>query len=67
MDNWTEGPKAYIRITRKFYQRLGDISLEDVRKEGFQSLDEFKHTWESIHGVWQPDLIVIAYEFEIVG
>jgi len=67
IDNWTEGPKAYIRITRKFYQKLGEISLEDVRKEGFQNLEDFKATWKSIYGAWQPDLTVIAYEFEVVG
>lgn len=64
---WFEKPKAYIRITRKFYQKLGEISLEDVRKEGFQSLDDFKHAWENIYGEWTPEQTVIAYEFELLS
>ena len=64
---WFEKSKGYIRITGKFYQKLGDISQEDVRKEGFQSLEDFKRAWESIHGVWQPEQAVIVYEFELVG
>ena len=64
---WFEKSKGYIRVTRKFQQLLGDISLEDVRKEGFQSLDDFKRAWENIHGSWTPDQTVIVYEFELVG
>ena len=64
---WFEKSKGYIRITRKFHQRLGDISQEGVRKEGFQSLEDFKRAWESIHGDWTPEKTVIVYEFELVG
>jgi len=64
---WFEKSKGYIRVTRKFQQLLGDISLEGVRKEGFQSLDDFKRAWENIHGSWTPDQTVIVYEFELVG
>jgi len=58
-------PEGYIRIIRKFRQRLGDITAEDVRKEGFSSLEEFKQAWMEIHGSWDPDLVVTVYEFRI--
>lgn len=56
-------PEGYIRIVRKFKQRLGDISLEDVHKEGYCSLEDFKQAWMEIHGGWDPDLVVTVYEF----
>jgi hypothetical protein len=59
-------PEGYIRIVRKFRQRLGDISAEDVQKEGFSSLEEFKQAWIAIHGVWDPDLVVTVYEFRML-
>ena len=53
-------------VIRKFRQRLGDISLEDVGKEGYSSLQEFQMAWEEIHGPgsWDPNLTVTAYEFQ---
>ena len=62
-----ETPRGYIRITRKFRQRLGDISNEDVRKEGFQTLENFRQAWTTINGDWNPEQTIIAYEFELVS
>jgi len=60
-------PVARIMVIRKFRQRLGDISLEDVGKEGYSSLEEFQRAWEEVHGPggWNPDLIVTVYEFKL--
>lgn len=60
-------PVAHIMVIRKFRQRLGDISLEDVRKEGYSSLQEFQRAWAEVHGQgsWNPDLIVAVYEFKL--
>ena len=59
-----EKSKEHIKITRKFRQRLGDITLEDVRKEGYETHDDFKRAWIEIEGKWDPDQLVWAYEFE---
>jgi hypothetical protein len=57
-------PKGHILITRKWRERLGDISAEDIRKEGYNSLEEYQKVWERIFKMpWNPDLIVKAYEF----
>ena len=58
---------THIIIIRKFKQRLGDISLEDVGKEGYSSIEEFQRAWEEVHGLggWNPDLIVTVYEFKL--
>lgn len=59
--------KARVLITRKFKQRLGDISLEDIQKEGFNTLEEFQAAWVRINHGWNPDLIVTVYEFKVLG
>lgn len=66
-DRWFRKPQGYILITRKFRQRLGDISLEDIKKEGYNSLREFRRAWEEIHGSWDPEQVVIVYEFKVVS
>jgi hypothetical protein len=64
---WFEKSKGFILITRRFAQRLGDISPEDARKEGFNTVEEFVREWEAINGKWTPGEIVTVYEFELVG
>jgi hypothetical protein len=65
-DRWFSKAHGYILITRKFTQKLGEISLEDIRKEGYNNLEEFRKAWEEIHGPksWQPNLTVTVYEFK---
>lgn len=44
-----EKPKHYVKITKKFRQRLDDITFEDVRKEGYKTLEDFKRAWMEIN------------------
>jgi len=64
-DRWFSKPQGHILIIRKFRQRLEDISLEDVKKEGYNSLREFRRVWEEIHGSWDPEQVVTVYEFKL--
>ncbi|MEM1540785.1 MAG: ASCH domain-containing protein [Candidatus Bathyarchaeia archaeon] len=64
-DSWFSKGVAYIIVTRKFRQKLGDITLEDVKKEGYNSLEEFKAEWIKLHGEWNPDQVVWVYEFKL--
>jgi len=61
--------EGHIVINRRFEQKLGEIRLTDVKKEGFNSLEEFRRAWEEINGKgsWKPEQIVSVYEFELVG
>jgi len=66
-DTWFSKPQGYIVILRKFRQRLGDISFADVKKEGFQSLEEFRKACaRDITGSWTPNRVVLVYEFKLV-
>ena len=47
--------KAKVLITRKFKQRLGDITPKEIKKEGFDTLEEFQAAWVQIHHGWNPN------------
>ena len=58
--------RGYISIVKKYRQKLGDMSEEDIRKEGCSSREEFIREWEESYGPgsYQPDLEVWVYEFK---
>jgi hypothetical protein len=58
-------PKHYVKITSRFQQRLGDMTFEDVRKEGYETFEDFKRAWIEINGEWGSDQLVWVYEFEV--
>jgi hypothetical protein len=58
-------PVAHIQIKKRFEQRLGDITEEQARKEGFSSVEEFKKQWQILQHNWNPEQIVWVYEFEL--
>jgi len=64
-DRWFTKPAGYILITRRFRQRLGDITPKEIEKEGYKDVGEYKKIWEEIWGPgsWNPDLVVTVYEF----
>ncbi len=64
-DDWYRKADTYVCITRRFKQRLGDITPEDIRKEGFSSSEEFKAAWIHLHGDWTPNKNVTVYEFRL--
>ena len=59
-------PQGHLIITRRFQQKLGEISPEDVKKEGYNSLEEFRKSWIEINGEWNPEQTVTVYEFILV-
>lgn len=40
--------------------------MADIRAEGFEILDEFRAVWIIINGNWNPNLVVTAYEVQLV-
>ncbi|MCW4024943.1 MAG: ASCH domain-containing protein [Candidatus Bathyarchaeota archaeon] len=63
-ENYSEKAKDHIKINKRYEQKLGDITEEQAKAEGFQNLQEFKEEWEKItKQPWNPTQIVTAYEF----
>ena len=59
--------EIWILITRRYRQRLSEISLEEIFKEGFSSPEEFRQAWKKIYGRYDPDLQIWAYEFKVIS
>ncbi|MEC5423100.1 ASCH domain-containing protein [Virgibacillus sp. C22-A2] len=51
-----------------YAQKLGDVTEENARQEGYQNLDEYKQSILSMHpGMkWLPDMNVWVHEYELV-
>ena len=65
--SWYKWTDIKILITRRYRERLGDITPAEIRKEGYNSLEEFKQAWTDINGYWDPDKIVTVYEFKLLS
>lgn len=50
-----------------FQQFLGEISPEEVRKEGLASEQDFIEIWTEIYGYYDPAEIIWVVEFEYIG
>jgi len=55
-----------IKVNFLYHQRLGAMTLEDAKKEGYDSLEAFQDIWIAINGEYDLHLIVDVVEFELV-
>lgn len=56
---------AKIKVTKLYKQKLGDMSREDCKKEGYNAMS-FVKIWKDINGSWNPDLEVYVVEFKVI-
>ena len=56
-----------ILITDIFQQFLGEITMEDIQKEGFHTEDEFIEIWREIYGSYKADELIWVVEFQYLG
>ena len=57
---------GYIEITGVRATRLRDLTDEDVRRDGFRDLEEFRKFWVKMNGGWNPDKTVYIVSFRPV-
>jgi len=60
---------AKIKVTKLYKQELIDMSFEDVKKEGYNTIEEFEEVFKKINkikGYLDTDIIVSVIEFEVI-
>lgn len=57
---------AKIKVTKLYKQCLFQMSLEDVKKEGYDTRIEFREIWTKINKSFDPITEVCVIEFEVV-
>ena len=66
----TPEDSPYIKITAMRKERLGEITDDAVRKEGFKphgaQLEKFYGLWVNLHGSWNPNQEVYVVDFEVI-
>ena len=55
-----------LNITAVYNQKLGEINDDDARKEGYESLNQFKEAWNQNHPVrkWNPEQDIWVIEWK---
>lgn len=61
--------RLMLKCTKKYSQRISDMTVEDSEKEGFVSIEDFKKEISDIYGneYLQSDPSMWVYEFVVVG
>jgi ParB family chromosome partitioning protein len=60
---WTCYTTASVdKIQRK---KLGDFTDDDAKREGYDTLEEFKEVWKGLHGRWDDNETVYAIQFSV--
>ena len=57
---------AYIKVIKLYKQKLKDMTMDDVRKEGYDNLEDFKDIWIYINGNWNSEDEPTVIEFHTV-
>ncbi|MGD6807563.1 MAG: ASCH domain-containing protein [Candidatus Bathyarchaeia archaeon] len=67
-ENYKPGKaKDYVKINRRYEQKLGDLTEAQAIAEGFDGIEEFKKEWMAItKKPWDPEEVVTVYEFELL-
>lgn len=58
--------RTVVELTEVKANQLGQISEDDARAEGVNSVAEFIDLWKSIHKIWEPSLLVWVFSFRKV-
>ena len=54
-----------ITIKDRRIEGLGKASDEDIRKEGYNSKEEFVQAWKAVYGRYEPRINVVVYTFSL--
>ena len=57
--------KIPIIITERYQKSISELTQEELLRDGFQSLKEFKKVWLACYPVFDPAQLVWVIRFEI--
>lgn len=57
---------AELRILKVWKQRLGEMTSQNAKAEGYRTVAEYKKIWEEINGSWNDGQEVWAVRFKIL-
>jgi len=57
---------AKIKVLKLYKQKLKEIMVRDIEKEGYSSLSEFVDIWKKINKNWDGNTEVYVIEFEVI-
>ena len=63
----TEKSFARLLVTDVYRKRLGELTEDEVSREGLRSLAEFRKKWEAAYSKWDPNEIVRVIEFRALS
>ncbi|HEY3363995.1 MAG TPA: ASCH domain-containing protein [Symbiobacteriaceae bacterium] len=65
--SWFGPEECRVEIMYVYQARLGSLSEDDARKEGYASVNSYKAAWERIYKArWDDELLVWVVEFRLV-
>jgi hypothetical protein len=56
-------PKRTWRSQVKTIKKLGEVTSEEARMAGLQSLEHLKEAWTSCYGYWNPNELVAVFSY----
>jgi len=56
---------ATARVDRIQRKRLGDFTDDDAKREGYNTLNEFKDVWKGLHGKCDDNETIYAIQFSV--
>lgn len=57
---------AKIKVNKLFKQKLCDMTQEDVKREGYNSIQDFQTIWTKINDKWEAEAEPYVIEFEVM-
>lgn len=56
--------KTPIKITERYQKKISELTEEELKRDGFTSLAEFKETWLMCYPVYDPEQTIWVIRFE---
>ena len=56
--------KIPVKITDRYQKKISELNKEELQRDGFNSMEEFKATWLMCYPVFDPEQTIWVIRFE---